>query len=340
MSELVSIILPVYNGAEVAGRAIESVLSQTYRDIELVIIDDGSTDESLSVCQKYANEYPHIHIYSINNQGVSNARNYGIKVASGKYITFLDVDDQFLPESVSSLVEILNSSRADVACVNACYVDNGKDITKMSEFKPSYSLIENKKERDLLIRQLYTDTPGFYYGDYLRASWAKIYKADLLKANKITFPIGVPIGEDAIFLLQVFQNAKRIVMKNEYLYKYYRSDASVTGRYTSGYYDKKLTEYFALKKTLDLMNYQIQDIDLIFWHRTSFEFVGNTLKADNGAIWKINSIRGFLKSPYPNEYLAIPFMPGKKDKIRAFLVKHKLFLLLALIEYVSKKNKM
>ena len=101
MTELVSIILPVYNGAEVAGRAIESVLLQTYQNIELVIIDDGSTDESLSMCQKYANKYSFIHIYSIKNQGVSNARNYGIEVANGKYLMFLDVDDELVPETVA-----------------------------------------------------------------------------------------------------------------------------------------------------------------------------------------------------------------------------------------------
>lgn len=339
MGEVVSIILPVYNSAKVVGRAIESVLLQTYQDIELVIIDDGSTDESLSVCQKYASKYSYIHIYSINNQGVSNARNYGIEVSNGKFITFLDADDKLIPESVSELVKLLDTSNADVACVNAYYVDNGKSISKMSAFTPLYSLIESKEDHDLLIRQLYTDTPGFYFGDYLRASWAKIYKADLLKKNHVKFPIGVPIGEDAIFLLQVFQKARRIVTKDEYLYKYYRSDGSVTGRYTSDYYDKKLAEYLALKKNLESIHYQIKDIDLIFWHRTSFEYVGNALKSNKGAIWKINNIYDFLKRPYPSEYLAMPFKPGSKDKIRAFLVKHKLYMLLAIIEYFSKTRK-
>lgn len=340
MTELVSIIMPVYNGVEVAGRAIESVLLQTYQDIELVIIDDGSTDGSLSICQRYAKKYSFIHIYSIKNQGVSNARNYGIEVANGKYLMFLDVDDELVPEAVYKLVELLKTSNADIACVNAYYVDNGKNITKMSAFTPLYCMVESNEEHDLLIRQLYTETPGYYFGDYLRASWAKLYESNLLKMNKITFPIGVSIGEDAIFLLQVFQKASRIVTEDEYLYKYYRSEGSVTGRYTSDYYEKKLNEYLALKQTLEMLHYQIKDINLIFWHRTSFEFVGNTLKSNEGAIWKINNICDFLKKPYPSEYLARPFNPGTKDKIRAFLVKHKLYILLATIEYISKKNKL
>lgn len=339
-NELVSIIVPVYNGASVVGRAIESVLRQNYSNIELIIIDDGSTDDTKRICDKYAERYSYIRVFSIPNGGVSNARNYGISVSHGEYIAFLDADDELVPEFISISMKLMKENYADVVATNASYAENGVAVSLMQDFSPKQKLIKNTADRDVLVRQLYTDTPNFYYGYYLRASWGKLYKTGIIKNNDIKFPEGVPFGEDAIFLLEVFLKARKIFFKNEYLYLYYKSDESATGRHSCNYYEKKVAEYNALKSELSKVKYQIRDIDLIFWHRTMYEFYANSMKADESGLWKIGEIRNFLKKPYPKQYLIVPYNPGSADKIRALLMKSHMYVLLAVLEYINLRRKL
>lgn len=105
--DLVSIVIPVYNGEKYIERALDSVVNQTYRNIEVIIIDDGSTDNTRALCLPYVEKYPNFTLLSIKNEGVANARNIGIERAGGKYITFFDGDDELLPTFISESVDYI-----------------------------------------------------------------------------------------------------------------------------------------------------------------------------------------------------------------------------------------
>lgn len=336
---LVSVIIPAYNAEAVISRSLDSVLKQKHKDIEIIIVDDGSEDDTSKICAEYTNRYSNIKYISQENAGVSIARNTGIYASSGRYITFLDADDELMPDFVSFSLNLMRETGSDVVCTNAFYVDADRVIKKMAPIDPRSALLMRKKEKEELICQLYSTHSCFpYYGDYLRASWGKMYSAALLKEKNIRFPSKVPIGEDAIFVLQAFFYARRIIIRNEYLYKYYRSNQSVTGKADDHFYEKRVIEYHALKSTLNKINYDFDNIDVVFWHRANFENVSNALKSNKTVLETIDLIRDFLMKPYSKKYLAIP-LQGKKDIARALLINTHQYRLLAIIEYFSKKDK-
>lgn len=339
MSEqpLVSIILPVYNGESTLMRAVQSVFAQDYPFIELIVVDDGSSDDTGKICANLANLNSNIKVITVENGGVSRARNIGMDAASGRYITFLDVDDELMPDFVSAGLKTLVETRADIVCTNAYYVDNGSVITRMRPFNPCRAVITTGRGKDQLIQQLYSSDTVPFYGDFLRAPWGKIYSAELLKDRQIQFPCEVEVGEDAIFLLQAFYYANRIAVDDKYLYKYYRSTQSVTGRTDRHFYERRVAEYQALKIALDDIHYSIKNIDTIYWHRANFENIRNAVKSSKSTLGKIKLICDFYKEKYPRQYLAIP-LSGKKDIARAYLMQSHQYLLMAIVDYYSKKG--
>ena len=109
---LISVIIPIYNTERLLPKCIESVLAQTLSDIEIILIDDGSTDESGKICDSYACKDKRIHVTHIPNHGVSHARNKGIELSQGKYIHFMDSDDRMEPEMLSELYRLIQIGRA------------------------------------------------------------------------------------------------------------------------------------------------------------------------------------------------------------------------------------
>ena len=301
-SHLISIIIPVFNGESFIGRAIESVLQQTYTNYELIIINDGSTDKTADVCQKYADKYNNVYLRSIPNGGVSNARNLGIEISKGEYITFLDADDELMPDFLDYCLKSALETYADVVCINAYMQYANGSLNKLPPFIPSESIVENNEDKDKVIASLYinvyTKPEEYYYGQTIRTPWGKLFRANLIKTNNIQFPIGVSLGEDAIFNLYSFFYAKIISFKNAYLYKYCTAQQSATGTYKDNLYAIKYKEYNALHEALEKTNYSFKDVDLIFWLGYITESISNILKAHKSAIWKINKIHICLKSTY------------------------------------------
>ena len=114
MNELISIIVPVYNVEQFLARCIDSIRAQTYRNIEILLIDDGSTDNSGRVCDEYAKQDGRIKVYHKPNGGVSSARNYGLDRATGKYIGFVDSDDFIAPDMYEYLIQLIKDTNAEI----------------------------------------------------------------------------------------------------------------------------------------------------------------------------------------------------------------------------------
>ena len=214
----VSIILPVYNAEKYIKDTIYSVLNQTIKDIELIIIDDGSVDNSYNICKEIQKIDTRIVLKKIENNGVSNARNYGIKIAKGKYLMFIDADDQYDCNIVRKMLSSIENS--DLSVCNFKEIrQNGKIKSKKIKYKKNIS-----KENSLMINFLQKN-------DLFNVVWNKIYKKDIIIKNNIEFNTKISIAEDLEFNLKYIEEVNDIEYINESLYMYRISKVGLNFRY-------------------------------------------------------------------------------------------------------------
>ena len=206
--ELISIIMPVYNSEKFLRNTINSIIKQTYKNWELIIIDDGSTDSSANICKEYVKSDQRIKLFCKKNEGVSVARNYGINNAAGKYIMFIDSDDMYNPKMIEKMYNKLISEDVDI--VKANY-----------EIKNSEGLIiqnkENIKEKKYEYKEISTDFLDLLLTEKQRCYiWLLLIRKCLVKQ----FSEKLFIFEDMNFYIDVFLSAKSIYVMEEKLYIY------------------------------------------------------------------------------------------------------------------------
>ena len=169
-SNLVTIILPVYNCRDSISDCIKSILNQDYKKTEIIIVDDGSTDDTLQVINAFSENYNNIHIFHTENHGVSHARNFALEKASGDYYLFMDSDDQLAEEAISKLVDAAVTSGADLVTGKyATYYDDNKTLKEVVvPAKYCNKAITEKEFWEIV------NLPGIYIGSVV---WSKLYKA-------------------------------------------------------------------------------------------------------------------------------------------------------------------
>jgi len=211
MAVMISVIIPVFNGEPFIERSVESVLSQSVKDLEILLLDDGSEDGSLAMCREYEQKYPEIiKVFTHPNMGVANTRNKGVTLAGGKYIMFLDQDDFFDAGYMETFLEAAEKNDADV-------VIGGY----------------RRPDKDGKIRFTVRPTDEEYIRYKNLQAWAKIHRTDFLKDNDIVlFPNS--IGEDIPFTLRENALAERSVVIDYVGYNWYFNEASVTHTLQTG----------------------------------------------------------------------------------------------------------
>ncbi len=215
---LVTIIIPVYNAERYLSECCKSVLNQSYKHIELILIDDGSTDDSKFICDIFAKQDQRVRVFHQNNSGVSAARNVGLKNSQGEYILFVDADDELTDDSIKSRVELIQSNDIGISSYKVINDDNVV-IRKM----PKSSMKFWRKNEAIL--NLFSDCEIGYQG-YL---WNKIYKNSIIKNNRIFFKKGIAYNEDQLFNLQYLLRCKKIVISNKCVYLYKENNKSAMG---------------------------------------------------------------------------------------------------------------
>ena len=210
MNELISIVVPVYNVEKYLSTCVESILKQTYSNIEVILVDDGSTDCSGKMCDHYMGQDERIKVIHKKNGGLSDARNKGIIQAEGKYITFIDSDDVVSSDYVEYLYNILEENDGDIAICDPvhCYPNVFEQETFMRVYKAEDAIVEM-----------------LYQKSFLVAAWGKLYKKDYFE--EIEFPEGM-LFEDSAVMYKIFDKAKKIVYGNAKLYGYMHREGSIT----------------------------------------------------------------------------------------------------------------
>ena len=215
-SDLISIIVPVYNSELYINRCLDSLLKQTYKNIEIIIVDDGSKDNSLQLIKDYANKDSRIKIYTQSNQGPSVARNTGLDNATGKYIMFVDADDFIDKNMVRYMVEgIKDDKNTLVLCDNSEIWINKTDERKLFDTDNNYI---NKVD---VIRTIASGRAGLVCG--------KLFNKNIIKEHNIKFDKEIKMCEDQIFFLNISRYCDDFMYIPKSLYFYdRRNESSIT----------------------------------------------------------------------------------------------------------------
>jgi len=216
MGEKISVIVPVYNVEAYLERCVESILQQTYAHFELILINDGSTDSSGQICDHLASQYENIKVYHIENAGVSNARNMGIQLARGSWVTFIDSDDFVTQDYLATLASAAEGLNVGFVIAPLHHIKNGivTDLPSHSEKTELWSTEETMKEL------LMTTRTSFF-------PVAKLFKRDLLADEK--FNTNYHLAEDALFLTELLLKTRcSCVFIDKPVYYYDHREGSAT----------------------------------------------------------------------------------------------------------------
>lgn len=214
--EKISIIIPVYNVQEYLDRCLNSIINQTYKNIEILLIDDGSTDNSGKICDLYKDKDKRVSVIHKKNGGLSDARNVGIKNASGEYLSFVDSDDFVAENFIQELHSIITAYSADIAICG--YEKGKKDFFSNRRVKKQKNIIFDSEE---MLEQ--------WHGKHKHIetmAWNKLYKKELFLEHSIEYPVGY-YNEDVQTTHLLVEKANRIVITNKKLYYYYQRTNSI-----------------------------------------------------------------------------------------------------------------
>lgn len=224
----VSVVMPVYNGAKYLEKSLKSVSNQTLKDLEVICVDDGSTDNSLEVLKGLESEYTFIRIIEQENQGSGKARNTGMLHAKGEYIAFLDADDIYIDENaLEEMYDVASKNDANIVSANLSFVKKDYTLKKNPHYgRGDYIYFDEKS-------QINPDDYGIPYAFY-----KNIFKKTFLKSNEIVFP-DLLRGQDPVFLAKAFANTDVIYTCPVELYGYNHSVGGGVNNKMNNYIKKK-----------------------------------------------------------------------------------------------------
>ncbi len=215
----VSIVIPVYNSELYLEECLSSVLNLTFQEYEVILINDGSTDRSLDICEKYAKDQTKIHVVNKQNGGVSSARNEGIKIATGEWVMFLDADDSLNAGIMEELLALPDNRTDIVACCCKVFSDASTDV---DYFFGGDRIFETDDDKIDLFKQLLDGSygqPGKTY-TAIGVPWGKLYRRRFLIENNLFFNQELKRLQDNIFNMYAFELANKIKYINKPLYNY------------------------------------------------------------------------------------------------------------------------
>lgn len=225
MKPLVSTIVPIYNSEKYLRRCLNSLIAQTYGSMEIILVNDGSTDASAAICDEYASQDQRIKVIHKANAGVSQARNSGLDVASGIYIHYTDSDDWLEANAYEILVNVAENNDCDVVRYNAYNSSNA--IVNQAPYKGLYS--GEALENDVMLS--YIGSPK-YGGEFLLGvPWLYFFKRSLIEKHHVRFNKNMFRCEDRLFTLTTLLSAKKMAFIDDALYHYETSAGSLSNKY-------------------------------------------------------------------------------------------------------------
>lgn len=304
MRELISVIIPVYNVEKYIDRCVESVINQTYKNLEIILVDDGSSDMSLHLCNKWEKEDKRVKVLSKENGGASTARNAGIDSARGNYIMFVDSDDYVSEIICESLYIKLKQQQADIAICRMEKIEKDRIYpTRLWDYSENMVVMNRR-----------TALQEFFMDKIDCGPCHKLFSAEVIK--QIRFPEGV-INEDFVFVYRVLLNANRIVFFSDILYHYcFRENSVTSSRFSKRQFDRyyncvevyneikekepeleREARFYMWRQSLYLLKEMLEE-NLHNEYLKEFEMIRTSLKKDLYYILKSKYLTGKEKVSY------------------------------------------
>ena len=241
----VSLVVPVYNEEKYLAKSIDSMLSQSLKEIELILVNDGSKDNSLAICEEYAKKDSRIKVINKKNEGACIARNTGIKKARGKYIQLVDADDYIENNMLEEQYEVAEKTKAEVGMCGMkfdIHQKNGQVVTSESHYKDM--VLKSKEDIKPIFMDLF-DNLLFNY------THNKLYNAQFLKSNKLKFIDWLPIDQDTNFNIDVFKKLNKLTISTRSYYHYVKTfEETIVTRYHANKFKVRTFRYDRLKQLL------------------------------------------------------------------------------------------
>lgn len=345
MKNLVSVIVPIYNCAQYLLDCLNSILKQTHENIEVILIDDGSTDESPKICDEFCKEHKKFFVHHNKNNGVSYSRNFGIEMAHGEYICFVDADD-FIEETYIEKM-LSKISEADLVFCRFDIMLPNNVFRKYNETNLVKS-VENIHEFKLFfINNRYETIDGTIFTDCIFGSCCRsLFKREIINKHNIRFCENVKLGEDKIFLMEYILNCTKCDVIDDYLYHYRNHADSAVKKYATNYvsnfYESRINTLLMEVKFLSKIDNKIYSDSLINFAKMNFNFnfVINEIKLNpNKSYDKLLAINknDYKKNLDFNIKLVSKFNKiSFKRKVLLFLLKHRNYRLIGCILRRSK----
>lgn len=216
MGEKISVIVPIYNVEDYLHRCIDSIINQTYTNLEIILVDDGSPDNCPIICDEYAKKDSRIRVVHKKNGGLSDARNAGIDIATGEYIMFIDSDDFVDIEMMESMMKNMIDNKVDMVVCNIKYVYEDREVVKYNQ---SDRILDRYEAMEEYLKD----------GVVQAVAWNKLYKKSLI--NKMRYKVG-KTNEDEFFTYKVVDKTAKIYYNSTPFYNYLQRDSSIMGKYS------------------------------------------------------------------------------------------------------------
>lgn len=271
----ISIIIPIFNSEKTLSRCLNSIKAQTYDDFEVIMVNDGSTDNSAQICGEYCKEDSRFKLFTQENSGPSVARNKGIEEASSKYLSFIDADDWIEPDTLEQFYNAAEETDADITvCSYVSETNKGSIKQKSSEMPPG--IYTEQDCREIALNSICNRTKGV-----CPFSWVRFVKREVLQMSGYMFNTKIHRSEDFLLWTQVTFKINRIcLITDKYLYHYVMNEESITHKYIENYWGMVKSIYDEFKKTLPQEEEVIKKVNYAFMLRT-YTALHNVALTDN-----------------------------------------------------------
>ena len=324
--EKISIIVPIYNKSDTVRCCLESLLKQSYKNIEIILVDDGSTDDTYEICDSFAKKDDRVRLLKNKHGGVSNARNFGLQVATGEYIQFVDADDFLCEDMCLKLITAVKDSKSDV--VVCSYKKHARKIT-IEKSCPNFqcdNIVAFREKFAFLFENALFNPP-----------WNKLYRKDKIATY---FPENFSIGEDLLFNLAYFSQCSQIKIISDCLYNYVdKSSQSLNKLYYDDLVDRQVFLYKEVKRFCEF-NFNDPSlggiIDRVFLKEIYYALKKVVFKEDLRNKEKILKIKKIISTKEIKDIPKNLKINDAQIKILNFLIKNQLKYCLLIFFYLKK----
>ncbi|MDB8558410.1 glycosyltransferase [Turicibacter sanguinis] len=326
----ISIIVPVYNSEKFISICIESILNQNFHNYEVILINDGSSDSSLKICEEYSKLDKRIQVIDQVNKGVSHARNIGIEIAQGEYIVFIDADDELDSDYLKLLYQTITNSNCDLIVSGYILFPTYKKCI------PNFKRYSVMKGIDFIL-----SSPNIHSNNDLCFCWRNIYRLSTIRENRIFFNENIHIGEDVVFNLELLVHVDRVMAISDCLYRYrINNENSVMRVKYRPYLEASILKQYELRKKISL-EYNL--LNNYFFKKDMYNYILNNIyrllveNAKNEPDCNLQlAIKRFISSDMIRDCFKLRFYDYEfssiKEYIYFYLIKFKLEFFILKIE--------